>query len=209
MFNIQGGLKKILDLILIPARSILGDNLIDYLVKPINKYIDKLDHKIKAVNHKIDNYKKLNKLKDFIIQNDKYGQLLRKFLPKLADIKIISGDGDKLISLREQINSYLNERKKEYANAQVSFDTTSTDMAPDSSTYTAAAAANKAGRAASIAAQNPLPQMSVGQMGQMPMTPIDPKQMNIMTQQMFMMMMMDYMQNMSNRNKSKKRFGFF
>ena len=220
MFNIQDGLKKILDLILIPARSILGDNLIDYLVKPINEYIDELDDKIKALNHKIDNYKKLYKLKNFIIQNDKDGKLLGKFLPRLADIKIIPGKNNELISLREQINLYLNERKNKYPNARVSFDRTSTDMTPETSTYTAAqppsppattaaSAATKAETTASLAVQNLPSPMSVGQMSQMPMTPIDPKQMNMMTQQMFMMMMMDYMQNMSNRNKSKKRFGFF
>ena len=217
MMDIKAGLKNILNLILIPARSIIGDNLINYVAEPITKFIDSSDKKIEELGKKIDNYVNLDTLKDFIIQNDQDGELLDKFLPRLAEIKIIPGKEHELISLREQINSYLNDRKKKYSNAQL--DKPSTVIAaqpplpplsPAHTSHTAASAANKAEMAADIAARYPFSPMPVAQMGQMPMTPIDPKQMNMMTQQMFMMMMMNYMQNMFNTNKpKKKRFNLF
>ena len=49
MMDIKAGLKNILDLILIPARSILGDNLINYVADPITKFIDSSDKKIEEL----------------------------------------------------------------------------------------------------------------------------------------------------------------
>ena len=221
MMNIKAGLKKIIELILIPARSILGDRLIDSVVKKIEKFIESSDKKIQALSDKIHSYTSLDKLKDFIIQNDKDGELLNKFLPRLTDIKFISGDDIKLKSLRDELNSFLDERRKKYPGATVHLDESPKDTveAEDAAKAIAEDAANTAEAAAGIAMQAqqpPMPPLSqppqTSQMSMVPMTPmtpINPEQMQSMTQQMFMMMMMDYMQNMSGRTKPKKRFGLF
>ena len=95
--------------------------MVDVVTRKINKFIESsdLDSKIKKLGGKIYNYTSLDTLKDFIIQNDKDGELLNNFLPRLTDIKFISGDGDELRSIRDEINSFLDERKQKYPNASV------------------------------------------------------------------------------------------
>ena len=118
MMSIKAGLKKNNRVnIDTSAQKILGDKMVDFVFSKIEKFIESSDRKIKELGGKIYNYTSLDTLKDFIVQNDKDGELLNNFLPRLTDIKFISGDSDKLKSIRDEINSFLDERREKYKEA--------------------------------------------------------------------------------------------